>query len=84
MYPSYMFKCVNLKLQPVNISSNLLTLSSNSVLSVADRLNSTTSNAFGKSRNDEELIALNSVLSRVNTLIIIKKFFKIIIFTFHI
>lgn len=69
---------------PVNISSNLLTLSGNSVLGVADCLNSTTSNAFGKSRNDEELIALNSVLSRVNTLIIIKKFFKIIIFTFHI
>ena len=84
MYPSYMFKCVNLKLQPVNISSNLLTLSSNSVLSVADRLNSTTSNTLGKSRNDKELIALNSVLSRVNTLIIIKKFFKIIIFTFYI
>ena len=69
---------------PVNISSNLLTLSGNSVLSVADRLNSTTSNTLGKSRNDKELIALNSVLSRVNTLIIIKKFFKIIIFTFHI
>ena len=38
----------------------------------------------GYEANDEELIALNSVLSRVNTLIIIKKIFKIIIFTFHI